>query len=760
VLLYEETFPYPGPSGAFLVEAAGWADRIPNNPERLFQMSAEDGAVFAFQADTDVPISTAFYSTTELDTGSTGMAFPHINLPGVEGLRMSVDIRPSWDPDNVSARFAVQVNGNDWFCELNPLPVPTTQSSAWSTYTRTFNPAAANWRSFSMNASDVTIGAVASTDLAGAITGAGLVFTHTVDNGTHDFDNFRIIADALRLNITEPSNNLVTLSWMGTPTVGLQHTVDLVSAPLWLDVSNTLGQSSANVSIADGVQFFRLYEHGPAATNLVQNLGFEADVAPVTAPLAWSTSGDDNADSVEYGGYQGSFSLQHSNAAPYQVETSQLVSGLSNGFYKLTAYVKNSGGQSACYLAGNERITSLPPLFTNWTEMIVRGIAVTNGQCLVRVYSDATGSNWCRVDEIHLTRDDIPYVFLKGGDVSELPRLEHYGGRFYDGGVEKDCLQIMRDHGCNIARIRLYNDPGNTNYYPANQLDPLGWQNPARTLALAQRIHASGMQIQLTFHYSDYWSNPGTQYKPHNWEGLSFAALSNAMHSFTRDFMMQMTNQGTPPEFVSLGNEINGGILFPDGANSSSAGWDRLANLLNGGYAAVKSVSPATQVILHISNVDAGTVNWFFGNLESRGVNYDVVGCSYYPFWHDLTTEQARAAIDSWYANYGKPVMIMETGYRWNETTCNGSLGQLSDNGPEFFPSTPQGHKSFMLKLFNDLKLVADGHCIGDLYWDPVFICVPGQGWQNGAPNVVANTTLFDFDGNALPSLDAYEYNN
>jgi len=109
---------------------------------------------------------------------------------------------------------------------------------------------------------------------------------------------------------------------------------------------------------------------------------------------------------------------------------------------------------------------------------------------------------------------------------------------------------------------------------------------------------------------------------------------------------------------------------------------------------------------------------------------------------------------------FNKPVLIMETGYNWSTNACDGWPGQLSNNGPEIFPSTPQGQKGFLLKCFNDLKLVAEGHCIGDIYWDPIFICVPGLGWQLGARNVVGNTTLFDFTGHALPSLDAFHYNN
>jgi len=525
------------------------------------------------------------------------------------------------------------------------------------------------------------------------------------------------------------------------------------------EVTNTLGQNSAGVPLNDAQKDSRLSVLACNGVSLNQaNLSFEANGAPAAVPLGWRTTGSAASDSViSSDAYAGGFSLLHSNRTPYQVETSILITNLANGIYRINARVKNSGGQMACYLAGNEKLTSLPPSLINWTETVVRGVNVTNGLCILRVYSDAGASNWCRVDAISLSRDNIAYEFLKGGDISELPRLEYYGAKFYDNGVEGDCLQIMKDHGCNIARIRMYNDPGNTNFSPANQLDPLGWQNPAHTLALCQRAKAMGFKIQLTFHYSDYWSNPGTQYKPHDWEGLSFSQLTNALYGFTYDFMVQLINVNIFPEYVSLGNEIRGGMLFPDGANTN---WNQLATLLKTGYAAVKAVSPSSQVVIHLDKVDADNVNWFFDNLTSRNVGFDVIGCSYYPFWTELTSSQALAEIESWYSNFNKPVLIMETAYNWNPTTCNGASGQLSNNGPEPHPSTPGGQKAFLLQCFNDLKLVTDGHCLGALYWDPVFICVPGQGWENRAPNVVANTALFDFSGHALPSFDAFYFNN
>jgi arabinogalactan endo-1,4-beta-galactosidase len=450
-----------------------------------------------------------------------------------------------------------------------------------------------------------------------------------------------------------------------------------------------------------------------------------------------------------------------------------MVTNLLNGYYKLTAMVENSGGQSVCYLSGNDKMTSLP-ISSRWTNIIVRGISVTNGQCQVSIYSnDATGRNWCRVDFVQLIKDDIPYTFLKGGDISELTYVEQGGGKFYEtNGVQMDCLQILKNHGCNIVRLRLYNDPGNPNWYPSHLL-PSGIQSPTDILALAARAKAMGFKIQLTFHYSDYWSGGGTQYKPHDWVGLSFSQLTNALYSFTTNFMMQMENQGTLPDFVSLGNEMQGGLLFQDSTPTGSpisttnspvngyyTNFDRLAQLLNAGYAAVKAVSPSTRVILHLNNVSASTVTGFFNQAVNYGVQWDVIGCSYYPHWTGLTAEQARDQINSWYATYNKPVLIMETGYNWSTNTCDGVPGQLTDNGPEPFPSTPLGQKEFMLNCFNALKLVNNGYCLGDLYWDPIFICVPGEGWELGQPNAIDNTTLFDFSGHALPVLDAFNYNN
>lgn len=493
------------------------------------------------------------------------------------------------------------------------------------------------------------------------------------------------------------------------------------------------------------------------------NLGFESNTATQT-PASWQTSGDADADFTEAGGYAGGgFALAHKKSIAYQVYTYQKITGLANGIYNLTAWAENSGGQKSCYLSakaatGGERMTSLP-VSSDWKQIFIRGIEVTNGECTIGISSDADAGNWCKIDNFLLTKDDKPYSLLKGGDLSELSYIEKKGGKFFENGVQKDCFQILKDNGCNLARLRLYNDPGNAAYTPSNRL-PAGIQDTADILSLSRRAKAAGMQIELTFHYSDYWTNGGTQNKPHDWATMNYTQLKQAVYDFTFNFMNRMKAQGTTPEYVSLGNETAGGILFPDGDYNH---FTQMAELFNKGYDAVKAVSPTTKVIIHLD--DAGNTSkydWFFDNLKNAGGKFDIIGASYYPFWTNKTVEQMRDWANHVSARYNTDIIIMETGYNWNPTLPSGGAGQLTGNGPyqTIYPSSPEGQRNFLYDLFNSIKQADGGRVLGDIYWDPIMIAVSGVGWELGATNVVSNTTLFDFNGNALTALKAYKYNN
>lgn len=478
----------------------------------------------------------------------------------------------------------------------------------------------------------------------------------------------------------------------------------------------------------------------------------------------WSlfSNGNQDAEGIQQDHHSSTEYLLLQHTASYCSAVSRTIEKLENGYYTLTALTQNSGGQQTCYIfaeavSGETRITSLP-VSSEWIPVIIRGIEVRDGKCTIGLFTEGNGGNWCKVKSFELVKSDESYELLKGGDISEMPRIEENGGIYKDNHEPMDGLEILKAYGHNIVRIRLYNDPGNKDYWPSNQLDARGYQNEERTLALVKRAKDMGFQIQFSFHYSDYWTNGLAQHKPHSWEGLSFAELREALYQYTRAFMTRLVEQGTAPEYVSLGNEIQGGMCYPDGA---IANWPQLAELLKAGYQAVKEVSETSKVVIHLDGAtEDEKYEQFFGNCERYGVPYDIIGPSYYPFWTQASVQQLVAFCNKLVARFDKDILLMEAGFNWSAVTGAGMRGQLENNGPEPYESTPEGQRDFMYSLMNGIKQVDGGRCLGVLYWDPVMIYVPGVGWQKDAPNVVDNTTLFDFEGNALPSMLAYKYNN
>lgn len=476
----------------------------------------------------------------------------------------------------------------------------------------------------------------------------------------------------------------------------------------------------------------------------------------------WSVQGDASAAVQAEGGCEGTHALAFGASSAYDVTVGQTLEGLEDGFYDLEFYYQNGGGQTACYVSAgtNEtghKMTSLQVSPDVWTRSYVRGIKVTDGKCTVEIRSQADAGEWSRLDALRLVKTDKDFNLLKGGDISELTYLEQNGARWYDNRQEKDCIELLKDNGFNIVRLRLYNDPGNPDYSPSNRL-PAGIQNEEDILRLAKRAKDAGLQIQLTFHYSDYWTNGEDQNKPHEWEGLTFEEMKQALYDFTFGFMTRMAAQGTTPEFVSLGNESQAGMLYPDG--NCTDGMPRLCELYNAGYEAVKAVAPESKVIIHSNAAgDREQYNWYFGELQDRGVKYDVIGASYYPFFTDKKAAEIREWADYIAEKFDKDILLMEVGYAWNPTLPDGKTGQLGHNGP--YPEmTKPGQKNFMLELMDEIKKSENCRILGLLYWDPIFIECGDLGWELGADNVVSNTTLFDFDGNALEVFDAFKYNN
>ena len=339
---------------------------------------------------------------------------------------------------------------------------------------------------------------------------------------------------------------------------------------------------------------------------------------------------------------------------------------------------------------------------------------------------------------------------LKGGDISSLSLIEQNGGKFRKDGQEQDCIKLLAGAGFNIVRLRLYNDPGNKAYDPSRKMYA-GIQDETDILSLARRAKAEGLQIQLTFHYSDYWTNGGDQYKPHDWANLSYPSLKTAVYEYTKAFLQKMKDQNTSPEFVSLGNEIQAGLLYPDGSVNTNT--KQTAELMGAGAKAVREVCPDAKVVIHVANAgDVDGCRWFFAEMKKHGLDYDVIGASYYPFWTEKSIEEMSAWATTIGSMFAKPILLMETGFAWTEKCYGGGDPQISHNRP--YGISKEEQKTFMENLLK--AIAANDWLIGDLYWDPIFIPAGDAGWIPGGPNVVSNSTLFDFDGNALPALDVY----
>lgn len=240
-----------------------------------------------------------------------------------------------------------------------------------------------------------------------------------------------------------------------------------------------------------------------------------------------------------------------------------------------------------------------------------------------------------------------------GADISFLPQLEERGMKFFESGVTRDAVELLRDHGFNYIRLRIFVNPENEKGYSPEK----GFCDLSHTLDMAERVRAAGMKLLLNFHYSDYWADPQQQNKPLAWTGLDFETLKDSLKQYTAHVIRTLEKQGTPPHMVQVGNEINHGLLWPDGHISHP---DRLAALLRTGVEGVEEVNPEIPVMMHIAlgGQNDEAVFWL-DNMIARGVRFDIIGLSYYPRWHG-TLEDLDHNLHDLTERYNKPVNVVE----------------------------------------------------------------------------------------------------
>jgi arabinogalactan endo-1,4-beta-galactosidase len=370
-------------------------------------------------------------------------------------------------------------------------------------------------------------------------------------------------------------------------------------------------------------------------------------------------------------------------------------------------------------------------------------------------------------------------TFIKGADVSMLKEVEELGGAFFLGNQKKDLFEIMQIKGLNVVRLRLWVNP-----YDEEGCPYMGGTNDLETtIELARRAKEQGLQFMLNIHYSDFWADPKKQSKPKNWQELSFEQLEEKVYSYTREVLDVCKACDVLPELIQIGNETTNGMLWPDGrtpkylfeqkkfeemeAAEWSASFDRLVRLLNAGIRAARESGPM-RVILHL---DAGGANvlyrTWFDEMAARGVDYDIIGLSYYPIWHGSLAE-LRFNLEDISARYNKYVLIIETAYGHTAESPTGAdifTDELAKNAG--YPPTVEGQAQFLYDLMQTVDQVPGGKGLGIVYWEPAWLPVEGTTWASpegmkygndvaSMGNHWANQAWFDFQGKALDSIDVF----
>ena len=309
----------------------------------------------------------------------------------------------------------------------------------------------------------------------------------------------------------------------------------------------------------------------------------------------------------------------------------------------------------------------------------------------------------------------VPAQKYVGGDISMLTKYENAGVVYKDkNGNAVQPLPFFKEQGLNAMRVRLFVDPSQDN-------DKAVCQDLEYVKALGKRIKDQRMAFMLDFHYSDTWADPGKQWTPDAWKTLSDAELYEKIYEYSKDCLQQLKDAGATPDFIQTGNEISYGMIWGTKAsvgsntvnrcytNSPEANWTRFFNLLKKAGQACREECPNAKIIIHSERTPKPSVlTDFFDRMKNAEIDYDIIGLSYYPEHHGnlATLETALTSLEN--KNYGKDIMIVETGYSYAWSIG----GEYDYTGT--YPYTEEGQRQFTADLIAKLN----GHSsVKGLFW-------------------------------------------
>jgi arabinogalactan endo-1,4-beta-galactosidase len=319
-----------------------------------------------------------------------------------------------------------------------------------------------------------------------------------------------------------------------------------------------------------------------------------------------------------------------------------------------------------------------------------------------------------------------------GADLSFMKQAEDGGFKFKENGEVKPGMKIFADHGINWIRLRLMHTPSawTGNGKLPNDLD--------YTIAMAQEAKKYGMKFLLDYHYSDTWADPGKQFIPAAWAGKSQEELVKAIYDYTLETMRAFDKAGVYPDMVQVGNEITPGMLWPNGKISENPqGFIELLRAgVNGVLASVGPTSKPPRIMIHIDKGgDKVATKSFFDRVIAAGIPFDVIGQSYYPWWHG-TLMDLRENLNFMALEYDKDIIVVEIAYNMEPREYI--------NKPAPYPESPEGQVEFVNAVHEAVMATPNHRGIGLYWWEPASARGGGR-------------TYFDRDGNVQPVINVFD---
>lgn len=318
--------------------------------------------------------------------------------------------------------------------------------------------------------------------------------------------------------------------------------------------------------------------------------------------------------------------------------------------------------------------------------------------------------------------------YIIGADLSFMKQAEESGYKFKENGTSITGLQLFKDHGYGWIRLRIFHTPKEL----PNDLK--------YTIDLAKEAKKMGYKFLLDFHYSDTWADPGKQYLPAAWEGKSHKELVDSVFNYTRNTIIALIKAGVTPDMVQIGNEIISGMMWPDGKLPEN--WKNLAELVQAGINGVNEGCgnlARPKIMIHIDQGgNKEKTKYFFDNLLSYGVEFDVIGQSFYPWWHGSLLN-LRENMIFMAKEYKKPIILVEVAYCYEPTEY------LTKNPP--FPESPKGQKQFLEEVNRIVLDTPDNLGAGIFWWEPATMNMRG----------ISTRDFFDDEGNVLPVITVFD---